>query len=123
MPTYFVRDIMSAPALTIHYEADLDEAAAMLESNQIRRLPVLDDEGQLVGILTQGDVRVASMATALDPYDAFTVTADTSVVEAVKMMLAHKIGGLPVVDDAGAVIGMVTETDIFRLVVREWSEE
>ena len=40
-----------------------------------------------------------------------------------KMMLAHKIGGLPVVDDTGAVIGMVTETDIFRLVVREWSEE
>ncbi|MFZ1464982.1 MAG: CBS domain-containing protein [Anaerolineae bacterium] len=139
MPTYFVRDIMSAPALTIHYEADLDEAAAMLESNQIRRLPVLDDEGQLVGILTQGDVRVASMATAVDPYDAaattwltagdamthrtFTVTADTSVVDVVKMMLAHKIGGLPVVDDTGAVIGMVTETDIFRLVVREWSEE
>ena len=38
MPTYFVRDIMSAPALTIHYEADLDEAAAMLESNQIEEM-------------------------------------------------------------------------------------
>ncbi|WP_423224233.1 HPP family protein [Candidatus Amarolinea aalborgensis] len=138
MPTYFVRDIMSSPALTIHYEADLDEAAATLESQKIRRLPVLDDDGQLVGILTQGDVRVASMATAVDPYDprsatwltvgdamtrdVYTVAPDAPVVEVVEMLLAHKIGGLPVVDGDGAVIGMVTETDIFRLLVREWKE-
>ena len=136
MATYFVRDIMSSPALTIHYEADLDEAATTLESQGIRRLPVLDDDGQLVGILTHGDVRVASMATVVDPYDpgattwltvgdamtrdVFTVTADTPVVEVVEMLLVHKIGGLPVVDSDGTVIGMVTETDIFRLLVREW---
>ena len=138
MPTYFVRDIMSSPAITIQDEADLDEAAASLESQKIRRLPVLNADGQLVGILTQGDLRATSMATAVDPYDpaapawltvgeamtrhVFTVTPETPVVDVVEIMLMHKIGGLPVVDRTETLIGMVTETDIFRLLVREWKE-
>jgi len=54
--------------------------------------------------------------------EVYTVAPDAPVVEVVEMLLAHKIGGLPVVDGDGAVIGMVTETDIFRLLVREWKE-
>ena len=52
----------------------------------------------------------------------FTVTPETPVVDVVEIMLMHKIGGLPVVDRTETLIGMVTETDIFRLLVREWKE-
>ncbi len=139
MPTYLVRDIMSAPALTVHQDTDLDEAAALLETHQVRRLPVLDDDGRLVGILTKGDVRAASMATAVDPYDpaasawltvseamtpgVYTVTPDTPLVEIVELMLQYKVGGFPVMDDDGIIVGVVTDTDIFRLLAREWRED
>lgn len=139
MPDYLVRDIMSSPAMTIGHLADLDEAAELMETYGFRRLPVIDDDGQLVGILTKGDVRAASMAAAVDPYDAqagswltveeamtqtvLTVTPETPVVAVVELLLQHKVGGFPVLAADHSVIGMVTESDIFKLIVREWKED
>ncbi len=138
MPDYLVRDIMSSPAITIGQEADLDEAAELMEAHGFRRLPVVDEESQLAGMLTKGDVRAASMAAAVDPYDpqagnwltveeamtqsVLTVTPETPVVAVVELLLKHKVGGFPVLAPDNSVIGIVTETDIFRLIVREWKE-
>ncbi len=139
MPDYLVRDIMSSPAMTISHLADLDEAAELMEAYGFRRLPVVDDDGQLAGILTKGDVRAASMAAAVDPYDpqadswltveeamtqsVLTVTPETPVVAVVELLLQHKVGGFPVLAPDNSVIGIVTESDIFKLIVREWKED
>jgi len=102
----------------------------------VRRLPVVQD-GQLAGIVTWGDLRAAwpSTATTLSVYewrallekatvagcmtrDPITVAPDATVLEAAQIMLAHKIGGLPVVA-GGRVVGMITESDLMRLLIDE----
>jgi CBS domain-containing protein len=111
--------------------------------SQIRRLPVVQADGRLVGIITVGDVRGAepSQATTLSvwelnyllselqvekimSHDPFTVSPSASIAEAARLMLFNKVSGLPVVDGMGNLVGIITESDIFRMVVRhEWSEE
>lgn len=107
----------------------------MKECN-IHRLPVVD-EGRLVGIVTLGDIREASPSDAhsLTIYelnyliarltvgeimtrDPITVTPEMSIEAAARLMLEHKIGGLPVME-GDRLVGIITETDIFRLLVSE----
>jgi CBS domain-containing protein len=102
----------------------------------VRRLPVLNKDGRLVGIISQTDVREAepSDATSLSIYElnyllaklkikrvmtehVITVTPDTTIAEAARIMLEKKIGGLPVVEN-GQLVGIITESDIFRMVVK-----
>ncbi|HUS17299.1 MAG TPA: CBS domain-containing protein, partial [Chloroflexia bacterium] len=53
----------------------------------------------------------------------YTVTPDTPVAQAARLMLKHKIGGLPVVDESGTLLGILTESDIFRLLVGMWDAD
>ena len=103
-----------------------------MKQRRIRRLPVVDRNGRLVGIVTRGDVREASPsnATSLSIYEIHyllsqlaveaimtrnprTVTPDTTIKEAARLMLDHKISGLPVVE-GDQLVGIITESDIFR---------
>lgn len=148
MKLHTVGDVMSKDPIVIDMDADLDEAGALMEDRQVRRLPVLDEDGDLVGILSWGDVREATSAEAAalpSPYapeaeeewltvaeamteDPIIVTPETGLLDAVELMLRHKIGCLPVVNAAKGpgrrqLVGIVTESDIFRLVLRLWREE
>lgn len=133
---HFVKEWMTPDPITICPETTLPEANRLMKECGIRRLPVVE-KGRLVGIITLGDVREASPsnATSLSIYelnylisrltvgkmmtqDPITITPDTSIEAAARLMLEHKIGGLPVVDGA-RVVGIITESDIFRLLVTE----
>lgn len=143
-----VGEVMTSEVITIDTTASLQEAKALMEEHHVRRLPVVDEDGDLVGILSWGDVREATSVEAAklaNPYapeadeewltvweamsrDPLVVTPDTSLADAVELMLNHKIGGLPVVAAPKGVqrrklAGIVTETDIFRLVLRVWRAE
>jgi CBS domain-containing protein len=93
--------------------------------------------GKLLGIVTIGDVREASPsdATTLSIWElnylwaqltiekimtrnVLTVMADTPILDAAEMMLEHKVSGLPVVDEKKNLVGIITESDIFRMLVR-----
>jgi CBS domain-containing protein len=130
-----VRDIMSSPAIVIDSHDSLPAAHLLMKDRGIRRLPVVDD-GELVGIITLGDVRGASPseATTLNLFElsylmdqvkvervmtrnVVTVTPDASLAQTARLMLEHKISGLPVVTADGRVAGVVTESDIFRVLV------
>ncbi|SNB72901.1 CBS domain-containing protein [Thermoflexus hugenholtzii] len=138
---YKVRDWMTPNPITISPRTTLPEAHQIMKEKRIRRLPVVDENGHLVGIVTLGDVREASPsdATSLSIFElnyllarltvdkimtrkVITVTPDTPIYEAARLMLEHKIGGLPVVED-GRVVGIITESDIFKMVVRLAAEE
>lgn len=140
MRSYRIREIQSQPVITIAWDQNILAASGLMQSANIRRLPVVDDENVVIGIVSLGDVREAmSVYNTASPYapdadevllavdeimssPAITVRPDDTVLHAVKLMLEHKIGGLPVVDEEGHAVGMVTETDIFRLLVRLWEE-
>jgi CBS domain-containing protein len=136
-----VRDWMSSPPITINANATLPEACELLRKHQIRRLPVLE-EGKLIGIVTRGDLRGAqpSEATTLSIWELNTLLAklkirsimtpepitirdDATISDAAQLMIDYKVSGLPVVNADGELVGMITESDIFRMVVKTWREE
>jgi CBS domain-containing protein len=131
-----VRDIMSSPAITVGPDATLPAANALMKEKEIRHLPVLE-KGRLAGIVSRGDLREASISASInaDQYELHfllnkltvgklmtrkvrTVAPDALVVDAADLMTEHKIAGLPVVDSEGAVIGIVTESDLLKMLVR-----
>lgn len=130
-----VGDIMSSPALCIDYQSTLPEALELMKKHGVRRLPVLKDR-ELVGIITLGDVRGAlpSEVTSLNRSElaflmeqvqvsrlmrqpVITVRPQTKLADAARLMLEHRISGLPVLSTDGLVLGLVTESDIFRLLI------
>jgi CBS domain-containing protein len=140
MRPHLVREVMSQPAITIAWDRSILEASGLMESNNIRRLPVVDEDGLLVGIVSLGDVREAmSVYQTANPYapdsdhvllavdevmttPAISVGPDARLLDVVRLMLEHKIGGVPVVDEAGHPAGMVTESDLFRLMIDLWEQ-
>jgi len=135
MHRQLIKDWMTPDPITVPTSTTLPEAHHLMEKHGIRRLPVVD-EGELKGLITRGDIRGAqpSEATSLSIFeihyllsrltvdkimktDVLTVKPDDTVSVAAKLMYERKIGGLPVVDDEGKVVGIITESDIFRMIV------
>ena len=131
-----VRDRMTSPAITITAETPFQEAVKIMREQGFRRLPVVDKGGRLVGIVSERDLLHASPSPAsslsiwemnyllwkikigeLMSKKVISVAPDAPIEEAAQLMVANKIGGLPVVDDKGMVVGVITETDIFKTFV------
>lgn len=145
MHQVLVREIMSTPVVTVDLDTLAVDAAQLMEEFEVRRLPVVDDEDYLIGIVTDADVLEAEtaehMLTNYEPdasaewlavqdimnSDVVTVTADCTVGELAETFIRHKVGGVPVIEDAGKnrkrVIGIVSETDIFRMIADAWRAE
>ncbi len=135
-----VQDWMTRDPVSIQIDTPLPEAHRIMSEYKIRRLPVMDGD-RLVGIVTRGDIRgaEASEATSLSIWElnyllskltidqvmtrnVITVEPETTVGEAAQLMLDKKIAGLPVLSD-GKLVGIITESDIFRLMVKLSMEE
>jgi len=138
MKQELVSDWMTRDVLTITPETSLKEAHEIMNQKRIRRLPVVT-QGRVIGIVTLGDIRGAepSQASSLSIWEVndllaklkvseimtrnpATIHENENIGEAARFMLENKFSGLPVVDDAGHLVGIITESDIFRLVVNEW---
>ncbi|MDQ6694086.1 MAG: CBS domain-containing protein [Chloroflexota bacterium] len=136
--TIQVKEWMTSPVKLVEPTTQVSEAYNTMLEQGIRRLAVVD-EARLVGIVTLGDLREArpSPATSLSIYelnyllskltvaqvmthDPYTITPDTQIQQAARLMLDRKIGGLPVVSKTGQVVGMITESDIFRMLIDQW---
>jgi acetoin utilization protein AcuB len=132
----FVRDRMSSPAVTVRANTPFQDALKLMRDHQCRRLPVVNKQGKLVGIVSERDLLHAapSSATSLSIWevqylltkiqikeimtkDVVTTAPDTPLEDAARLMVTRKIGGLPVVDKHDGVVGIITETDIFETFV------
>jgi len=128
-----VGERMTRDPIVIRSNTPIDEAMKVMRDNKVRRLPVLNDKGALVGIVSERDLLYASPspATSLSVHelhyllsrikvadvmirDVITVTEDTPLEEAARIMTDNKIGGLPVMDN-GKLVGIITETDLFKV--------
>ncbi len=127
-----VSERMSRPPITIAPEMPIQEALALFKKERIRRAPVIKG-GKLVGIVSEKDLLNASPspATTLSVWemnyllskltvaevmtkDVITVTEDTPIEEAARIMADNKIGGLPVMKGT-RVVGIITETNLFKM--------
>jgi len=139
MKHILIRDWMTPKPITADVHTTLPEAHKLMTQHRVRRLPVMDGD-KLVGIVTRGDIRGAepSEATSLSIHELnyllskltlekimhrnpIMVSPDMTIREAARLMLTNKIAGLPVVDGE-RLVGIITESDIFRLVVKSWDE-
>ena len=128
-----VHERMSKNPYTITADIPVEEALKRMRENHIRRFPVVNKAGRLVGIVAEKDLLYASPspATTLSIHelhyllskltvaevmkqDIITVAEDTPVEDAARIMADRKIGSLPVVRD-GKLVGIITETDLFKL--------
>jgi len=131
-----VRDIMSQPVFTVRQTDPIEGAAALLSDRRITAAPVVDDDGHLVGIVSEGDLlrdRVPENPTAhLRPIvhhnrprvvaevmtrSVLTAWLDEDVSDAARTMLGNDVRSLPVLD-GGRLVGIVSRRDLLRTVVR-----
>ncbi|MCB0180588.1 MAG: CBS domain-containing protein [Anaerolineae bacterium] len=142
MRNELVANWMSPDVITVTPDTSLTDADNLLHEYNIRRLPVIDEENNLLGIVTLGDIREASAsdATSLSIWELnyllekllvqkimtpnpITVYSNDSIAMAASLMLENKISGLPVLDPADeSLVGIITESDIFSMVVQDWEE-
>ncbi len=130
-----VGERMTRNPVTISEDASIDEGLHLMRERKVRRLPVLDAAGRMVGIVSDKDLLHAapSPATSLSVYElhyllakltikrvmsspVITVSPGTPVEEAARIMADNKIGGLPVVEN-DQLVGIITETDIFKVLL------
>jgi CBS domain-containing protein len=139
-----VKDVMTADPLSIEADAPVGTAIAVMAARKIRHLPVVDARGAVVGIVTDRDLRSAALAPALEEYlsesarrrlrsigvvledltvgqamtcNPITTRPQASVPEAAALMLEHRVGSLPVVED-GRLVGIVTDRDAVKALAR-----
>ena len=131
-----VRDLMSRPVRTLERNDMLSIADSVMRNERIRHLPILDDAGRLVGIVSQRDLFLNALVRALGhgsmardrslrsivvkevmTEDVVTTTPETPITAAAQMMVDRKIGCLPVVE-GNTLVGILSESDIVSAVAR-----
>ena len=137
--TMRIADCMTPFLITLGKYDSLAQAYEEMTRNRIRRLPVVEGE-RLIGIITLSDIlqfKPAEVGRYLS-FKELSVTLDDLIVElvmtadpvvvfqtdqvgyAAELVLEHKVGGLPVLDSSKKLVGLVTESDIFRLLAHQW---
>lgn len=146
-----VKDVMTSPALTVGLDTPLKEVAETLSSRRISGLPVVNETGRVVGVISEADILYKERVVAKERHgllglllegsavdaqeklhartagEAMTsppITAEPglSVAEAAAKMLDEKINRLPIVDEQGSLLGIVTRADLVRAFVRSDEE-
>lgn len=131
-----VQNWMTTDVVSVTPETSLLKVGKLMKDHHVRRLPVLDEKGRVVGIISDRDVRDASpsKATTLDMYEMhyllaelkaknimttnpLTVKPSDSVEQAALLMLDNKVGGLPVVEESGKLVGIISDHDVFKALV------
>lgn len=134
-----VRELMTSQPITIRPDSDYLAAIALMRAGNFRRLPVVDEQGKLVGLVSINDLnRLQTSDASADrsKQHAFqknggvlirvgeimkraviTISPDYPIEEAAQMMLDHQFGSLPVVED-GRLVGIITDSDIFKMFVQ-----
>lgn len=130
--TLRIRDVMTSPVRTLDRHESLDIADEVMTMSRVRHLPVIENR-RVVGVVSQRDLFRSALAAALGIGGAaqrsllksvevrevmsapvVTVTPDDTLAEAARRLLEHRIGCLPVVEGAGELVGIVTDTDVLR---------
>ena len=127
---------MTKDVITVTPDTSMMKASKLLKTHSIRRLPVVDEGGRILGIVSDRDIKEASpsKATTLDVHELYYLLAEIkirdimtrnpvalhpgdTVEHAAMLMIEKNFGGLPVVDDDAKVVGIMTYSDVFKVLI------
>lgn len=120
-----VDSVMTRNPETIQPQEMLSVVRDKMDRGHFRRVPVVDKEGTLIGIVCDGDLRPhagylpTTRVTAAMVDEVVAVAPDDPLEKAVEIILERKVGGLPVVDAKRKVVGILTESDLVRALMRQ----
>jgi len=134
-----VLDVMTKDPLTVMPSETIGQADELMSENRFRQIPVVKDK-ELVGILTDRDIRSFLSGSLLESTEIrekslntkvseimttepITLSPDDDLQEAVELLIDEKIGGIPVVDEAEGLVGIVTYVDVLRCFLNRLQEE
>jgi len=131
-----IKDWMTKDVITVDPETSMMRAAKLMKEKGIRRLPVVDEKGKVVGMLSDRDVKEASpsKATTLDVHELYyllseikvknimspnplTILDTDTVVKCAAIMHDKKISGLPVLNEQGELVGIMTQNEVYRVLL------
>ena len=131
-----IKEWMTKDVITVDPETSMMRAAKLMKEKGIRRLPVVDDKGKVVGMLSDRDVKEASpsKATTLDVHELYyllseikvknimspnpmTIRDTDTVVKCAAIMHDKKISGLPVLNEQGELVGIMTQNEVYRVLL------
>jgi CBS domain-containing membrane protein len=137
MRSVLVKEFMTTPVVTLLAEQSLPFAEDLMRLKHVRHLPVIDDARRLVGLVSHRDLLAAQISSRsgltgderravqdevrvgqIMTRDVWSVRPDVPASIAVAMLHDHKFGCLPVIDDAGVLIAIVTEHDFLRFAMK-----
>lgn len=137
MEKLLVRDLMTEDVIALQPDDSLARLRDLFYERQIRHMPIVDGDGQLVGLVSQRDLLRNSLVDQVDVPEAVEqavlerlqvrdlmtsqvegVRPDLDIREAAQIMLEHKYGCLPVVDGERHLVGILTESDFVRFLAR-----
>ena len=126
-----VESYMSYTPITIRDDTDYWKAFEIMQEKDLHHIPVVNENSAVVGILTRRDLKIASMHFKETPVEVsevmhspvVTITPGELLAEAAKQMIDNRIGGLPVLDANGQIVGILTETDLLRALIDQLGKE
>lgn len=123
-------DVMTRPVLTVRADDSIEQVAALLTGNNIVAAPVVNPEGDLVGIVSEGDLlreraqhngpdhhRAVAVAEVMTR-DVVVMTPDTDLSEVAEVMLRDNVHSVPIVNEGSEVVGVLSRLDLLRAYVR-----
>ena len=120
-----VENYMTPAPVTVRDDADYWKASEIMQEKDLHHIPVIDDNETVVGILTRRDLKIAAMhfgeahveVSEVMHSPVVCVPPGESLASAARQMVDHRIGGLPVLDAKGQIVGILTETDLLRALI------
>ncbi len=129
-----VKDIMTNDVFVLHMEQTLATVRSLMDSKQIRHVPIVDDNNCFIGLLTHRDLLACTISMLADidreeqdeldssisignvmKIDVATVNPETDLREAITVLLENKYSCLPVVSGDNKLVGIITEADFLKL--------
>jgi CBS domain-containing protein len=133
----YVADLMAIDPITIHPDASVEDAGRLLRTYRITGLPVVDDEGRPVGVISQTDLltlETASLSSAIRhrpsgvrvgevmTFPAITIAMGAPIGAAARLMTEHSVHRLVAIDSAGRAVGVLSATDLVAVVAETISD-
>lgn len=134
-PAILASQIMASPVVILPPEATVAEAWELIRTKRFRHVPVVSHENKLVGIISDRDLllEAGTICSTISPQDnagqeqttiqglirrkVLTASPDTGIREIARILFEERIGSMPIVDDKGMLVGIITRSDILRTII------